>query len=118
VTIGLALTTLAPFIMGAVLTPHESAQAWGRVETPDQFLTGIEDRAGNFACRILEENTHVLGKRKEGTVPPLTKWQRLNDSASDIHSGAQSVEPQLFNPSLDREDKEEFKFEAPDRVFF
>ena len=93
VRIGLALTTLAPFIMGAKLTPPESAQAWGRVETPDQFLTGIEDRAGNFACRILEENTHVLGKRKEGTVPPLTKWQRLNDSKSDTHPEAHSVEP-------------------------
>jgi len=93
VRIGLALTTLAPFIMGVVLTlPRpEPAQAWGRVETPDWFLTGIEDRAGNSAWRILEEITHVLGKRKEGTVPPSTKWQRLNDSESDTHSEAQSV---------------------------
>ena len=44
------------------------------------------------------------------------KWKRFNDSESGTHSEAQSVEPQLFNPSLDREDKEEFKFEAPERV--
>jgi len=58
----------------------------------------------------------VLWKRKEGAFLPSTKWQRLNDSESGTHSEAQSVEPQLFNPSLDWEDKEEFKFEAPDEV--
>ena len=36
-------------------TCPEPAQAWKRVETPDWFLTGIEDRAGNSAWRILEE---------------------------------------------------------------
>ena len=34
-------------------------------QTPDQFLIGIEDRAGNSAWRILEEITYVLGKRNE-----------------------------------------------------
>jgi len=58
----------------------------------------------------------VPWKRKEGTVPPSKKWQRLNNSESGTHSEAQSVEPHLFNPSIDREDKEEFKFEAPNQV--
>ena len=58
----------------------------------------------------------MLWKRKEGAVPPSTKWQRLNDSESGTRSEAQSVEPQLFHPSLDWEDKEEFKFEAPNEV--
>jgi len=98
VRIGLELTMLVSFIMDTVLTLPEPAQAWGRVETPDRFLTGIEDRADNSVWRILEEITHVLGKRKEGTVPLLTKWQRPNNSESDTHSEAQSVEPQLFNP--------------------
>ena len=76
---------------GTDTTRPEPTQEWGRVETPDWFLTGIEDRAENSAWRILEEIIHVLGKRKEGTVPPSTKWQRLNDSESDTHSEAQSV---------------------------
>ena len=57
----------------------------------------------------------MLGKRKEGTVSPSTKWQWLDDSESDTHSEEHSVEPQLFHPSLNREDKE-FKFEAPDQL--
>jgi len=40
---------------------------------PDQCLTGIEDRADNWASRILERITHVFRKRKEGAVPPSTK---------------------------------------------
>ena len=71
---------------GTDTTHPEPAQAWGRVQTPDWFLTGIEDRAGNSAWRILGEITHVLGR---GTVPPSTKWQRLNDSESGTHSEAQ-----------------------------
>jgi len=43
---------------GTDTTHPEPAQVWGRVETPGQFLTGIEDRAGNSASRILKEITH------------------------------------------------------------
>ena len=84
------------------------------METPYRFLTGIEDRAGNSAWRILEEITHYQ-YAGEGTVSPSTKWQWLDDSESDTHSEEHSVEPQLFHPSLNREDKE-FKFEAPDQL--
>ena len=105
---------------GTDTTRPESAQERERVETPDRRLSDIEERADNPASGILARFTHVLGKRKEGAVPPSAKRQRLgnsdHDPDGDTRSEAQSVEPQLFDPSLDREDKEEFRFEAPDRV--
>ena len=55
----------------------------------------------------------MLGKREEGADPPASKRQRLEE-ANDTISELQ--EPQVFDPSLDREDKEEFRFEASDRV--
>jgi len=49
---------------GTDTTRPEPTQASGRVETPDQFLTSIEDRAGNSAWRILEE--HPCAVEEEG----------------------------------------------------
>ena len=43
----------------------DSSMDMQAAQTPDQFLIGIEDRAGNSAWRILEEITYVLGKRNE-----------------------------------------------------
>jgi len=97
--------------MGVVLTlpvqsPPRHGEGW-------RHLTGSLPvlRAG---LATLPGGDYPCAEEEEGTVPLSTKWQRLNDSESGTHSEAQSVEPQLFHPSLDREDKEEFKFEAPD----
>ena len=83
-------------------------------EAPDQRLTDIEDSANNTAS-MLQRFARDLRKRAGGADSPCSKRQRLGDGDSDTLS-AQSVELHTFDPSLDKEDKEEFRFEAPDRV--
>ena len=84
-------------------------------EVPDHRLTDVEDSADNTAS-ILQSIARVMRKRAGGAYPPTSKRQRLDDADNDTLSEAQSVELQPFDPSLDKEDKEEFKFDAPDRV--
>ena len=77
--------------------------------TPDQCSSNgqssdDEDNDDSSASVILEKLNLALGKRKK-TSPPAqnSKRQRLSETA----------EPMLFDPSLDKEDKDEYKFEAP-----
>ena len=93
--------------------PTRPAQEDDEVEAPDQRFSAAEESADNTASRILQTIAQVLGKRGEGADSPASKRQRLEE-ANDTISELQ--EPQVFDPSLDREDKEEFRFEAPDRV--
>ena len=57
----------------------------------------------------------ALRRSRESANPAAAKRQRLQDAESDTTSEAPSVAPQIFDPSLDKEDKD-FKFEAPDWV--
>ena len=74
--IGLALTTLAPFIMGVVVAlPVQSLSRHGKGW---RHLTG--------SLPVLWTGLATLpGDDYPLTVPPSTKWQRLNDSESDTH---------------------------------
>ena len=51
----------------------------------------------------------MLGKRGKGADPPASKRQRL-DKTNDTISELQK--PQVFDPLLDRKDKEEFRLEV------
>ena len=98
---------------GIDTTRHEPAQLEREVESPDQRSTSSGASADNTDPGILQKIAQVLGKRKQGATPPACKRQKVSDTDSDSFSEGRSGEPQLFDPSLDREDKEEFRFEAP-----
>ena len=54
------------------------------------------------ATIIVEKICHALGKRKKSTL-----------TASKRQKEGEGEEPRLFDPSLDREDKDEYKFDPP-----
>ena len=99
----LALTTLALLMMGTILTlplptlPRRMMR-WRR-------LTSISP----WQRKVLITLPQVLGKRGEGVVPPASKWQRLEE-ANDTILELQKL--QVFDPSLDRKDKKEFRLEV------
>lgn len=90
-------------------TRLDSALRRREEELPDEHSPSDEDSDEDAASEILLKLTHALGKRKKKkkSSPSSRKEQKLSDT---------DVEPRLFDPSLDREDKEEFKFSAPDVV--
>lgn len=57
------------------------------------------------ATAFLEKLSHALGKRKS---------KKTSGSAQKKQRVTEGEEPLLFNPSLDREDKDEYKFEVPE----
>ena len=58
------------------------------------------------ATAILEKLTHALGKRKKSSQSASKRQKVIGGEP----------EPQLFDPSLDREDKDEYKFDAPEVI--
>lgn len=104
----LALTMQAPLTLGVELT----LPTQGVVNVPDQRSTDLERCADNTASEVLQRIYQMLRKRTAGADSPVPKRQRLvsRDADNDVHVNLdiQSIEPQTFDPSLDREDKEEF----------
>ena len=88
-----------------------------QITAPNQRQTSeSESSVDTTASSVVQRIARVLSRRDAGAITPAPKRQRLLDSDSDSCSDVQSVVHQAFNPSLDREDKEEFKFEPPDCV--
>ena len=78
------------------------------VVQPDQLATPPGSRQSNIVRRLLMEG--VLGKRRSADLDPPPGSKRGNQSLEPHHSA------QLFDPTLDREDKEDFRFTAPKQI--
>ena len=100
------LTTLPPATgRGVVLTiPAPPIEKESSSEEPSDSESESEDKGA--AAAIIEKLTHALRKRKKSSKS-TSKRQKLTGSAT---------EPQLFDPSLDKEDKDEYKFDVPEVI--
>ena len=92
-------------------TRHQSEGA----TAPDQRLARLGSSAETTARETLRRISEALKRSTEEVNLPTAKRQRLCDSDSDVYSETSTTLP-TFDPSLDKEDKEEFRFEAPDQV--
>ena len=88
----------------------ETTRSGQKTRVPDQHSSddsNVEESEEDAATAILETISHALGKRKsKSKSQPVRKRQQI----------AESEEPQLFDPSLDREDKDEYKVEVPEVI--
>ena len=82
---------------------------------PDKRLTPDTCARGSADTTPLQSTSQWLSSEADDESPP-TKRQRRQDTDRDTFSEGSSVAPQVFDPSLDKEDREEFKFEAPAQV--
>lgn len=93
-------------------TRHQSEEAMA----PDQRLARPRSGAETTARETLRRISEAMKRSREEVNPPTAKRQRLGDSDSDVNSETSVTPLPTFDPSLDKEDKEEFRFEAPDQV--
>jgi hypothetical protein len=81
-----------------------------KTRVPDQHSSSEEpsdDGSGEDSdTDIIEKLTHALRKRKKSSKS-ASKRQKVSGS---------ETEPLLFDPSLDKEDKDEYKFDAPEVI--
>ena len=73
-------------------------------EEPSDSESESEDE--DSAAAIIEKLSHALRKRKKSSKS-ASKRQKLT---------GKEKEPQLFDPSLDKEDKDEYKFDVPEVI--
>ena len=95
-------------------TCHESADG---VKAPDKCLMHSASSVNAGMLRRISAEPRMSGDVGTHNLL-LPKRQRLYNEHSDTWSEASSVGLLTFDPSLNKEDKEEFKFEAPDPVNF
>ena len=82
-----------------------------RKRVPDQHSlsdepSDSESEDEDSAAAIIEKLSHALRKRKKSSKS-ASKRQKLT---------GKETEPQLFDPSLDKEDKDEYKFDVPEVI--
>ena len=82
-----------------------------RTRVPDQHSgsgeSSDEESDEDATTAILEKLSHTLGKRKR---------KKSSQSARKLQKLDVGEDPQLFDPSLDREDKDEYKFDVPEVI--
>ena len=78
------------------------------VVQPDQLATSPGSGQSNIVSRLLIES--VLGKRRSTDLDPPPGSKRGNKTLEPHHSA------QLFDPTLDRKDKEDFRFTEPKQI--
>ena len=82
-----------------------------KTRVPDQHSgsdeSSDEESDEDAATAILEKLSRALGKRKR---------KKSSQSARKLQKLDGGEEPQLFDPSLDREDKDEYKFDVPEVI--
>ena len=81
-----------------------------KTRVPDQHSSSEEpsedESEEDSTVAILEKLTYALGKRKKSSQSASKRQKPVGGEA----------ESQLFDPSLDREDKDEYKFDAPEVI--